>query len=755
MSTPSNGSSLLSSQSPGFLKLEEELKCPVCLELYTNPKTLPCLHSFCQHCLEELPLGKVKETYCISCPTCRRHTELPEKGAGAFLVAFTLNNFKEVHSLLKKVSDPQHVICDNCTKTNATGYCKECSKFLCQRCIEVHKEWAPLAKHHIMDLSDVAASAFQLPSAKDETSLTCSSHGKPLEIFCETCEAVICHNCTVRIHKNHDYDLVVDSYPKHRQKLEEALSPVKGKIEDIKHLLSALEQREGEIRERGEWILEEIHEMVEEMINVLRQSEKKLTEQAKRVTDAKMQVLSGQNKSVQITLSLLEDVEDYVEQSLKTGTPQQVLSSKKQMVERMNEVTMQINMEELRQIEKADFVLSKDIKSLHQIGGIISGDAIQKCKVKKIDHIEYLPKEKELSFKFSLEAPDLSLLSVPISSFNCSLVQGDKPIRATITTTSTGPGVYRMHCSPSMHGTYTFTVQACDVQLEDTTLIIPFNPYLDNIAPLHPIDGFDRPWGVAVSEDGRVIVTEWRNHCVTILDNKGQREKSFGGDKGSGKVKFSSPRGVAITPDNAIVVSDNDRIQKISMEGYCIVSIGGTGSGPQQFIDPAGIAISPITKYIYIADTGNNRVQVLTHSDLSFSFSFGTKGTDDGQFMCPRGIAIDSDGALYVTDRDNHRIQMFTPDGKFLAKFGRFGSGPGELTKPSGIAIDTAGTGLVYVSEWDNHRVSVFTNDGVFVCSFGKKGSNIDQFSTLAELKFDKKGSLYVCDFCNNRLVVY
>ena len=73
----------------------------------------------------------------------------------------------------------------------------------------------------MLDLSDVAASAFQLPSAKQETTPTCSSHGKPLEIFCETCDEVICHNCTVHIHRDHEYDLVTDSYPKHCQNLEE------------------------------------------------------------------------------------------------------------------------------------------------------------------------------------------------------------------------------------------------------------------------------------------------------------------------------------------------------------------------------------------------------------------------------------------------------------------------------------------------------------------------------------------------------
>ena len=750
-----------SSSSPGLLKLEEQLTCPVCLDLYTNPKTLPCLHSFCEACIERFPQDKEGETYYLSCPTCRHCTELPGGGAGAFPVAFYINNLKDAHSLLKKVSDPQQVTCDNCTTANATGYCKECNQFLCQKCIIRHNEWARFASHQMMDLSAVAASASQLPSAKQEATPTCSSHREPLVIFCETCDEVICQHCTVRIHRDHEYDLVNDSYPKHCQKLEECLSPVKGKMEDVKKVLSKIAKREGEIRERGEGVLEEIHEMVEEMMNILRESERKLSEEAKRVTDAKLEVLSGQAKSAQISLSLLEHIEDYVEESVKTGTPQQVLGSKKQMMERMSEVTTQINVEELEPKEKADFVLSKDIKSLHHIGDIVtySCTALQQCKVKKIGHFERLPKEKKVSFSLSMKAPaDSSLVSVPISSLKCSLVpvgKGDKPIDTTVTTTSTHPGVYRIHCNPSTRGTHTVKVQVYDVELEDTSLVIPFNPYLDNITPVRTITELNCPLGVAVSHDGHVIVTEYTGNCVTILDNEGKKVKSFGGKGGSGNVQFSCPRGVAITPDNFILVSDGiHRIQKISMDGDCIASVGEKGSGPLQFNTPDGIAISPITGQVYISDWYNNRIQVL-NPDLTFSHSFGSEGSANGQFKYPCHIAIDSQGLVYIADFINNRIQKLSPDGKFVAQFGSYGSDPRQLNYPRGITIDTVGTGLVYVSEWYNHHVSVFTSDGVFVSSFGSKGSNIDQFNSPAGLTFNKVGLLYVCDNSNGRLVVY
>ena len=697
-----------SSSSPGLLKLEEQLTCPVCLDLYTNPKTLPCLHSFCEACIERFPQDKESETYYLSCPTCRHRTELPGGGAGAFPVAFTLNNLKETYSLMKN--------------------------------------------------------AVIQPNTQQAT--MCKDHGKPLEFFCETCDEVICAHCTVRIHKHHEYELIAESYTKHCQELKESLPTVKTKAEALKDFLSMLAEREGEISKRGEGVLEEIHEMVEEMMNILRESERKLSEEAKKVTDAKLEVLSGQAKSAQISLSLLEHIEDYVEQSLnkvEAHEKQQVLRFKKQMMEHMSEATTQINVEELYPIEKVDIQMNKDTKtteSLHHLGDITCS-ALKLCKV-NIKDKEHLLKEKR--FSLSMKAPDSSLVSVPVSSLKCSLVpvgKGDEPIDTTVTTTSTHPGVYRIHCNPSIIGTYTVKVQVYNVELEDTLVTIPYNPYLDNITPVRTINEFNFPCGVAVSNDGHVIVTECYGHCVTILDNEGKKVKSFGRKEGNGNVKFSLPRGVAITSDNFILVSDNHRIQKISMDGDCIASVGEEGSGPLQFNGPGGIAISPITGQVYIVDWGNHRIQVL-NPDLTFSHSFGSEGLANGEFKNPCDIAIDSQGLVYVTDANNHRIQKFSPNGKFVAQFGGLiGPSPTYLLCPLAIAIDTA-CGVVYVSEYGNHiasssflqriymstfrnntspveRLLVFTTDGKFLHC-------ISQFINPRGLTLDNKGLLYVCD---------
>ena len=661
-------------------KFEQQLTCPVCLDIYTNPKILPCLHSFCQHCLEGLPVNPQGNKYYIKCPTCRTSTELPEPtGPAAFPVAFHINNLKEVYSLMKQ-----------------------------------------------------------------EKAMNCSKHDDPLRIFCETCEEVICGYCTVADHRNHNYTPIKDSYDKHHKELETSLSPVKKMMDDIINVLIAFNKRENEVKEQGDMVKQEIHVMFEETIEKLRQSERQLTREVETATDSKLQVLSGQKKSAEMSLSRLKNCKEFVEQSLKTGSQQQVLMSKKQMMERMSHVTKEINAEEYNPIEKADIQLIKNNKMELSIGDIVYTTVLQQCKVKKIDRSQITCEKERVSFPLSLELPNSSLLTVPLSSLSCSVVSTDyTPINTTVTTTE-HPGVYRIHCSPVMNGPHQVNVQVNNIQLESTSLVIPFNPYLAKHTSICIIDGLNRPFGVAVSDDGHVIVTETGGNCITVLDREGKKVRSF---TSSRNIKFSYPCGVAITPDNFILVTDEHKIQKLTMDGNLIASVGQKGSKPLEFNEPRDIAISPTSGHIFVVDRNNHRIQVL-NPDLTFSYSFGSKGSAEGQFSTPWFIAIDNQGLVYVSDRGNHHIQVFTSEGKYISRFGTCGSDPRQLQSPTGLVINN---NLLYVADWGNHLVSIFTTDGQFVrlSCFGEPGNKFSPFG----ITLDNEGYLYICDLCNNRLV--
>ena len=734
--------------SSALEKIEEQLTCAVCFNIYTNPKTLPCLHSFCQQCLVRLPVNSQGNKRFIACPTCRTSVELP---AGEFPVAFHLNNLKDVYSLMKKATESQQVTCDVCTVGNANGYCKDCRKFLCLNCFNTHKKFDVMSNHKLSNLHEVATSASQLILAKQEKAINCSKHDDPLRIFCETCEEVICRDCTIGDHKNHDCIPIKDSYNKHRQMLETSLNPVNQMIDNIANALTDLTNRKSEIKEQGDMVKQEIHSTAEEMIEKIRQSERQLTREVETTVDSKVQILSDQQKSAEISLNRLKDCKKFVEQSLEMGNHQQVLMSKKQMTESMRNVTKEINVEEFMPIEKADVQLIKSNKLELNVGDIVffSSTALQQCKVKKINNHQIACEKKTVSFPLLLESPNSSLITVPLSSLSCSVVSTDNAhINSTVTTTD-HPGVFRIHCSPVMNGPHQVNVQVNKVQLESMSLVIPFNPYLAKNTSIRTIDGLNGPYGVAVSDDGHIIVTEMNANCVTVLDKEGKKVKSF---TSSGNIKLSLPCGVTVTPDNCILVTENDKIiQKLTMNGKFIASVGQKGNKRLEFVCPWGITISPTTGRIYVSDFGNHRIQVL-NPDLTFSYSFGGEGSTNGKFNNPKFIAINNQGLVYISDWGNHRIQVFTPKGEYITQFGTYGSGPGQLQYPTGLVIYN---NLLYVVERDNNRVSVFTTEGLFVNSFGEEGDEKDQFKRPRGITVDKEGYLYVCDYENGRLVVY
>ena len=270
-------------------------------------------------------------------------------------------------------------------------------------------------------------------------------------------------------------------------------------------------------------------------------------------------------------------------------------------------------------------------------------------------------------------------------------------------------------------------------------------------APINIIVGVSYPWGVAVSDNGEIAVTEWGDHCVSIFAQNGTKIRTFG-SVGSAQGQFSHPRGVAFdSAGNILVVDgDNHRIQKFTAEGKFLTAVGRKGyQMDMEFYYPNGVAMNHKDKKVYVCDTANHRVQIL-NENLTFSSSFGGSGSGDGQFNYPWDVAFDSTGSVYVADSCNHRIQVFTPEGRFLREFGRKGSGEGELNYPSSVSIDSEDR--VHVTDKNNHRVSIFNYRGKFVKSFRAKGLD---FSEPGGIAVDTRGLVYVSDTLNYQVLIY
>ena len=150
-----------------------------------------------------------------------------------------------------------------------------------------------------------------------------------------------------------------------------------------------------------------------------------------------------------------------------------------------------------------------------------------------------------------------------------------------------------------------------------------------------------------------------------------------------------------------------------------VLSFGKKGSGDGMFMYPLGVAVSDGDE-IVVADQGNHRVQVFD-SNGTFLRSFGHKGENAGEFKHPFGIAINKDRKIFVADSENNRIQIFRWEGRHLGSFGGQGSLDSQLFKPWGLSLDS--TGNVIVADTGNKLIKIFTPDGRFVMKMGGRGS--------------------------------
>jgi len=230
------------------------------------------------------------------------------------------------------------------------------------------------------------------------------------------------------------------------------------------------------------------------------------------------------------------------------------------------------------------------------------------------------------------------------------------------------------------------------------------------------------------------------------------------GGFGSGPGTFKYPHGVAVDRQGNVYVTDrnNSRVQKFAADGTFVTSWGRYGSEPGQFAYPLGVA-TDADGYVYVVDASNNRVQKFT-SEGAFVTAWGGKGSADGQFGGPNGIAVDGSGYVYVTETggdgvQNDRVQKFTADGTFVTKWGRSGSANGQFTQATGIAVSS--DGHVYVGDVATHRIQRFSTEGVFESAWGTNGSGAGQFRQPHGLAVGRDGRVFVADKNNLRVQVF
>ena len=254
----------------------------------------------------------------------------------------------------------------------------------------------------------------------------------------------------------------------------------------------------------------------------------------------------------------------------------------------------------------------------------------------------------------------------------------------------------------------------------------------------------NEPRGMSVNSDGNIFICEPESG-LRVRDKEGNEMIESTIQKTSDSLHLK-PVDVSIGLNDQIVVldwsrEDGCRVVILNKEGELIKSFGSKGSEDGQFYGSKGVDVDGEGRII-VSDTNNHRIQVF-ESDGSFIRSFGSKGSSEDQFYFPSGVVVDGDGNIVVSELGNHRIKVIDIEGNLIRCFGTFGSGDSQLHGPRSVDVD--GAGRIVVSDQGNRRVSVFEKDGTFLFSFGKDrlkkpdGVVVDSFGTIIVSDLKKK----------------
>uniref|UniRef100_A0A8C9X9Z2 Tripartite motif-containing protein 2 n=1 Tax=Sander lucioperca TaxID=283035 RepID=A0A8C9X9Z2_SANLU len=720
--------------SPVVRQIDKQfLICSICLDRYENPKVLPCLHTFCERCLQNyIPAHSLT----LSCPVCRQTSILPEKGVAALQNNFFITNLMDV---LQRAPDScsQEAAALNNIATVATG---------------------------------------QL--------LSCPNHGgSVMEFYCPPCETAMCQECTSGEHGEHP-----------TASLQDQLDAVKKRLPEIDSALQTLSEILQQLTNQKSSIEDGIHTTFDELQKTLNVRKSVLLMELEVNYGLKQKVLQAQLDTLLQGQDGINSSCNFTEQALSHGTEAEVLLVKKQMSERLIELASQELPLQPGENDQLDFIVETEglKKSIHNLGTIVTtnavasetvatGEGLRHCVVGVPTSITITTKDKDgelckmgnAVITAEMSSPDGSkgegeildnkngtyeyLFAAPKEgTFNLSLRLYDQHIKGSpfkikttksIDVSASSDSIKKRLKSPSSG------------HIKQKAIKRPASMYSTGRRKENPIEDdlifrigtkgrnkgeFTNLQGVAASTLGKVLIADSNNQCVQIFSNEGQFKSRFG-VRGRTPGQLQRPTGVAIHPNGDIIIADYDNkwVSIFSSEGKFKNKIG---SG--KLMGPKGVSVDR-NGHIIVVDNKACCVFIFQINGKLVT-KFGNRGNGDRQFAGPHFAAVNNNNEIIVTDFHNHSVKVFNTEGEFLLKFGSNGEGNGQFNAPTGVAVDVNGN--IIVADWGNSRIQVFDGSGSFLSYIN---TSADPLYGPQGLALTSDGHVVVADSGNHCFKVY
>ena len=746
-----------SSSSPDTViqqKIEDQITCPVCFEIYREPKALSCLHVFCLLCLKAAAEKAKAGELC--CPQCRKPVETPKGGLSALQSAFHVNNLIEIYEMIKEAKSPTGVspsLCANCPGSAAEYFCPQCSHILCtcKDCHVIHGKWPKYSQHVLSPLS----------GAKDKPLLFCDSHpSQPLTQYCQECKLLICEKCLLdpehSAHAQHTAN-ITDALHQCKDAILATLEPIRRQLSTVEGAIERIKGKKIHVTEQAANVKSSIDKELGSLQKAMEQRRDTLKEMVGREEEGKMESLQAQEDKAEVARLQLSNYLEGINHCLQKGSSQQVFTMHQAVEEKVKEIVQEFQFLPLAPTEEANlhFSCGKEIAAtLESFGAVYSsGITASNCCVfgeglgyatvglETSVVVTYVGGSKQGSWckhvdvdlYFEGDSGKLVVTRREVNELEKQIVLHYVPVTK---------GRYKLHVT--LYGREVANGPF------DLTVMAPFQFYgtFSN-----SVKQLKRPWGVTVTQSGQLVVVDnqgWDG--IHVFESNGSKVRSFAPLAMVPSLvlpegQCHEPRGVAIGKDGNLLVVDGKghRIQSFSPDGVSCHTVGSLGKQPLQFNDPVGITVTRSGE-VLVCDRRNNRVQVL-NSELTYLRQIGQpggQGDQDSHLYLPWDVACDSQGQIYIADCGNFCVKVFTRDGEYIRKIGSEGTAKGHFKFLSSIYIDH--NDYLYALDKERACVTVFDPQGEFKMRFGTPGQLEGQFYEPLGIAVDSKGLVYVSD---------
>ena len=738
-----------------FYNLREEVSCPVCSDLFKDPRQLPCLHSFCLHCLKHWHQTSGGQNT-FRCPKCQTLSRVPASGDLRDLpTSFYLNGLIDVLAI--KECNTTQVTCGNCDKKSSeASYCFQCCIFYCEQCLIGHNMMRNNKDHRIL-----AVKEFQDKDYEDvlKRPVFCPVQGhqkKELEYVCKKCDTAVCASCVMLDHNGHTLKLIEEEAEVQKIEMKALIEEQRQNLQEKMNLVSQLDEDYAKLVQQSENLIRDVETFVDNLMKTIEAKKQNIISQVENETRMSLENLTKKKTEIEEEIKKIQLSLEKVENLLTRSTNAEVIHLRKSLGTILEEVkqTKQISRDSeglpalafVENHKMLDIVNSEEIgclENLHQAKGsdcLAEGKGIIEGTVGRESQINLTTRNanKRQCYK---------------KRDNVTIELRDERGRECVTKVQIDDnkdGSYTICYSPTVPGRCYLSIKVNEKHVCDSPFTVLVKPFL--VKPVltfgkegSDIGMFQNPRGVAVSSRDEIAITS--NDKVQIFNSGGNFIRSFG-CRGRNQGGFICPYGIAFDKDGKIFVADysNHRVQIFNGEGGYMNMFGGKGSLDSQLIKPWGLSLD-FEGNIIVADSGNKLIKIFT-PDGNFLMKIGGPGS----LSCP-AHCVQYDEYLIVSDKDDHKIKVFSREGEYKYEFGKQGRGDGEFSAPQFLSVTKSG--LLMVCDRANHRIQVFELNGTFVGKFGIQGRNLGEFSCPWSVAVLSNNQIVVSDNGNHRIQVF